>query len=399
MRPTTSLTSWLATIIFLLLSSINLTVAPAPPGPYKYWFNATCLAKDKRFQDYFDEMTFRAGSVSKKLKDPTDTDFHRVFHIIFKTKVDDEDNFFEMTEEADAWAGHDTVPMTGKDMVTEAMDALSVTWQYTSAREEANLRVYCDDLYVGAGSRYRPTISGQKLYDTVNDFYFELGEDAGGQHDCEAEDPSLAITGEVVNGRRQNSNVDWFVVMDLCQEMWINLMKVDERYGLRAPRSVKEMDQDRGGNGHLHGMAVVHAARQWPLLTLFHEWLHVPPFLGEDYPEPLTGETSGWEHVMGLTAKEAFHSPEAYTFLALWAALADLPAMEGRGGYTISRDWDNIDDEYKWTNSPGLRHGGHLQNEGYEGYAMAYRDLTGTRNLRDEQTREGEKISRSEDDL
>ena len=69
--------------------------------------------------------------------------------------------------------------------------------------------------------------------------------------------------------------------------------------------------------------------------------------------------------------------------LALWAALADIPVHEERGGYTIDREWAQLPDNMKYVDFE-YRHPNYplYENRGYRGNATAYRDLTGIRNIR-----------------
>ncbi|KAK0665211.1 hypothetical protein QBC41DRAFT_306344 [Cercophora samala] len=371
-------------ILWVLLVSTYAYAAPQPPpGGYRYWVSETCIRHDPNFMAYPREVRYQARSAASRLNDQSDTDFHNVFHAIFKTSVYTQDVYPYPPEYNHVWGPAENIPW---QIVRDTMFDLGNSWRSTDTRIDAHLRIYCDD-----GDRYELSANGQ-MWDTIEHFYRPAG--VGRVHTCkeQALHPCYGTTYTNWAIPEGESNVPWYSVIDICQNMWNAIAAIDAGRGgpVPNPRTIDRAQMAYGARERddMHNLPVLSLGlEQMPVQTLFHEWMHAMPFLGRDYPDA-QGMSGSWDHVITLSTAQALHAPEAYTYLGLWAALADMSPSgylddNGRGGgYTIDRFWGMRPDATKWDQNFPDENMGETDNPAFGGWITAYRDLTGNRNTR-----------------
>ncbi|KAK4160030.1 hypothetical protein QBC43DRAFT_360673 [Cladorrhinum sp. PSN259] len=369
--------------VLLLSCFTNVTFAqprqPRPRGgprpPFYYWFDDSCTAWDPNFDDWIQDIFYMARSAASRLRDNNDADFHNVFWAIFKIPRNDIRPIMRSQEAQFYWG--QPAGRAAYQYATETLDSLGRrgNWLRAGARQNANIRIYCDN-----GNRYDTSQAATRgeIYDreNVNWQRIQPGEL---WHQCTSGlmRPIGATTDNNMNPA-DDSTVAWYSIIDMCDFTFHGLEQIREAAGAYdVPRTFQELQQ---AYGDLHGYAVWELVRLWPSIVLFHEFLHAPPHWGLDTPGA-DRETGGWTHLMGLAYDQLFQAPEAWTQLGLLAALADLQPEQGQaGGYTIDRRWaTGINDVFKWQAWPGPNNMGIEDNFVYQGLVFAYRDITGTR--------------------
>ncbi|AEO66217.1 uncharacterized protein THITE_2128311 [Thermothielavioides terrestris NRRL 8126] len=322
-----------------------------------YWIDQSCHdAAGSNFDEYVIEARRWARRAYERLRNPKDTDFARVFNLIFKTPTTDK----TPCSKSFRWQqAHGLQPesewKSSYENVMSVLHDFAFNWARTSHREKADVRIYSAP---GGFSRWKPDLEHKHLYDPINHVWYHNGADVF--HTCQA----------FVSNKRPAR---------LPAGMVLSLDRLD-------PALVKRMTTgDSKGK-----LAAVGLFSPWLLSRLlFHEFMHASCYMLDDHLTDPEG-TSGWAYCMRRKKGRAASCAESLAMLGLWAALADLrPAGEPKGGFSVDRRWDQIpggwddeevfedDDEKekkrkqtkKWDpNWPG--------NGALKGEMVFYRDLT-----------------------
>ncbi|VBB76704.1 Putative protein of unknown function [Podospora comata] len=330
----------------------------------------------QNFMAYPREVLYQACSAAARLNDQLDFDFHNVFHVIFKASVCTQNTSRYCPEYDHAWGPTAGVPW---QIVSDTMFGLGNNWRSTDNRIDAHLRIYCDD-----GARYEHSANGQ-LWDTVEHFNRPAGD--GGVHACQEQTFHRCYVTHLHQLGDTGGRVRRAILLRHGHPS-----KPVERPRpagpVPTPRTIDraqmayggEREREREGGREkddMHNLPVFSLGlEQMPVQTLFHEWMHAMPFLGQDYPDA-RGMSGSWDHVITLFTEQALHAPEAYTYLGLWAALADLSPSgyldaNGRGGgYTIDRFWGIRPEETKWDQNFLEDNTGETDNPAFRGWIMA----------------------------
>ncbi|KAM7199262.1 hypothetical protein V8F33_004510 [Rhypophila sp. PSN 637] len=290
----------------------------------KYWIDESCHGiGEQDFDVYIREARYLAGRAAARLQRASDTDFARVFNVIYKTPKTDNDRFpppylYQLMH----GFGHEQDWRNVLDQTRAVLVDFSTNWRRTNRRQEADVRIYSD-----AGERWLPTSDPEaQFYDPINHIYLtgELEELYEGQ----------AFTSyrarEGVPGETPHR-----VTIDLCEMGW-------EGLETNAPISLGELHSVISSQD-LTQINIGDIGEHLITRLIFHEFMHCSAYGRDDAPGDNEGHTSGWEYCMRLTKSQACAGAESIAYLALAAGLAEMrPQNKTTGGFTIDRTWDAI---------------------------------------------------------
>ncbi|KAJ0119741.1 hypothetical protein J7T55_013945 [Diaporthe amygdali] len=312
-------------------------------GYYYYFIDATCdirtrnATRSNRCFDFFVRTAQHwARRAVERLQDNSDTDFARVFNVIFKTQKDDStplprsrrwQDRFRFQEERD-WIA--TI-----DHVTTVLSDFGNNWQRTDNRQEANLRFFSDNRKRWLDGGQDPMSQQDRCYDPVNHVWYTGNVDAlnhgqavgfdgiPGSQQFPDFDPDTEQHARQENPRRY--------VIDISNNAWNNICDWDLVLGSRGANF-----NDVTINDIISGsMARI----------IIHEVMHCFPYYLDDVSLQFSDgayETSSWEAVMNCKKGDAHRNAESIALLGLWAALADtIPRGSTNGGFTLDRGWDS----------------------------------------------------------
>lgn len=375
------------------------------------------------------EATFRrcqhwAQRAVERLNDPTDTDFARCFHVIFKTPKEDRELMPRSHNWLRVWANprtslpqnltnEGTDPLPVVDHVRRDLQSFATEWQRTGNRAQAEVRIHVRDR-----RRYREQDIEERrgrrrhyhLLDGANwmvagkgDNWAEEWNNVWDPKEDESIVPfaqtRLTTTESVIGTAPPNPHNINRTVIDFMDALWIN----------GGPAVYDNLQLDEQPDLWSRGICRFGDITQRMVeTTLIHEMMHTNRYrlmdIGQQERQrqglPIQ-QTGGWEHVQGLRKNEAYNSAEALAQLCLCAAMADLPKLRSLsrlGGFTMARDWDRLHGDYeitattprvgtewaagdKWLTrfgDPFSRSGGIIDNETIAGNMVFLRDITGT---------------------
>jgi hypothetical protein len=323
----------------------NATASPT----WLYWIDPSCDEVSKGdFEACLFEARYWAKRAYERLTSETDTDFARIFHILFKVPITD-DFRYPMSHLWQSVHGRhpQTQWRTSAEQVLGVLHNFAHCWRRTHDRQEADVRLYATDL---AHSRWLP-YGPDGAIDPVNHLVStetpaEMAEDNTATAVCDGK--WLPVEGE--NPRR--------TTIEMSPSLWIPLERTPPE---KAPGflTLRGMDPSVLLGGHdANGVEgadrvddgvdkQVHAPRlltSWKLAEdlipclLFHEFMHI--YLLTDFANSDDGRTSGWRLCMLRERGEAPVCAESLAMLGLWAALADMrPADKPSGGFSLHRWW------------------------------------------------------------
>ncbi|KAK4132090.1 hypothetical protein BT67DRAFT_484675 [Trichocladium antarcticum] len=332
-----------------------------------YWIDRSCNELGNGdVEAYITEARHWARRAYDRLRSRRDTDFARVFNVIFKTPKSDQVPYpkpslwrlLNGTQPKAEWVA--TI-----HHVLHLLHDFSHNWSRTPHREMADVR-----LYFNAGAKRWVSIADGRLYDPVNHVYNSSNWDD--LTDSEAV-TSFVLPCTPAPGRHENP-----------QRVTIDLLPPD--YSTPGDRfSLAQIDPDAIATLGIHGLTRAVLPR-----VLLHQFMRTRAYLLDDFPGD--DETAGWEYCMRRRKGEAAGCAESIAMLGLWAGLADMrPAGKKRGGFTMDRAWDLIpggwDDEHVLRDDEGegvIRDGGtgkwdvRLRGNGpVHGEVRFYEDMTG----------------------
>ncbi|KAK4210531.1 hypothetical protein QBC37DRAFT_292265 [Rhypophila decipiens] len=263
-----------------------------------YWIDPSCDGINKTdFDVYVREARALALRASQRLASPTDTDFARVFNLIYKTpkaataKYPAPENWYNING---LYNLHPNV-RAKKTVFKHVMDILTdfaTDWEKTDVREKAHVRIYND-----CGLRLKYYKDAKLSYDPVNDI-------------------SMVTDSEILPKN------------------------------LYTACTLKNLPPLLAGNTTTPALRMqVNKVSAFMITRLIaHEFMHTHPYGLTDGSAAGTGRyTAGWRHIMSETKDDVWPNAEAIALLIFAAGAADTrPQGKTKGGYTVARSWDSI---------------------------------------------------------
>ncbi|KUI53060.1 hypothetical protein VP1G_00451 [Cytospora mali] len=286
----------------------------------------------KQFKDFVQAAQHWARRAVERLQDRNDTDFARVFNIIFKTPKSNPTRWsnsrrwqmrYRMQSERD-W-------MPTIDHVVAVLSDFANNWTMTTNRQHAHVRFFSDDR-----ARFRRAPNGM-YYDTVNHVYYPDSENwedlrwgqAIGSSGVPGTDADLPHVNQRTRQSAMQENPNRYVI-DISTHAW---------------QGFTDWDQWLGRRGNFATVDLEHLISSSMTRLLLHEVLHAPPYLLDDSMRDVDdgSATSGWQAALQCKKGQAHRNAESLALLGLWAVLADtVPQGMARGGFSLDRNWDLI---------------------------------------------------------
>ncbi|KAK0723338.1 hypothetical protein B0T26DRAFT_642743 [Lasiosphaeria miniovina] len=285
-------------------------MAPQLPPPRKYWIDASCdQAAGGNFNKYIDEARHWAGRAAAKMTSPSDTDFARVFNVLFKTLVSDNVPFpppmlFQRMNDFVPENYWKSLPA----QVRRVLSDFANNWQRTTQRREADVRIYSD-----FGRRWRQLPSGEHI------------------------EPVNHVLNLCSDEEDENGDSEW-------SELWAGDAFVSHELpgGLLVPGEKHKRVLVSVFGPNVEKMKIDRIGQTLIARLIFHEMMHSVCYGLNDHDTDGMG-TAGWQYCMKLNKGAGATGAESLAYFGLWAALADArPAGQPRGGFTMHRSWDKI---------------------------------------------------------
>ncbi|KAK3300752.1 uncharacterized protein B0H64DRAFT_314110 [Chaetomium fimeti] len=290
---------------------------PNNPGSltWLYWMDPSCdNASNGGVEAHLSEARHWAKRAYERLTSRTDTDFARVFNIIFKVPVADPVRY-----PTGPWSQSIRGPQLPDEWRTSAEHVLGVLyhfahcWERTNERKKADVRIYATDL---AQSRWLP-IGTTDAFDPVNQLVYD--ETPASLHGDDEHDMASAVC-------------------DLRPGLWTPATgKFLTLRGLNPTLLLAQHNPPRRPTTGSGDPIVRNLVVDLMACTIFHEFMHV--YLLDDFAED-SGRSAGWGHCMLQKRGEAAVCAESLAVLGLFAALADMtPGGRPSGGFSLNRQW------------------------------------------------------------
>lgn len=273
--------------------------------PRYYYLDASM---DKDFDKIFSRARSWAASALKRLDDPKDSEFKKVFQNIFKTSVTDTQPMprspgFQPSQQGELQ------PLPVISHVRRELHSLAHGWIRTDKREEAEVRIHRNALqrYVQIGPSFHDPVNGMIPIDSnweENFRWIWSNWNAFVIRTRQEDDPKHQNSRRSVIDFTENAQTNW--------EHWVGI-------------SLHAYHVDLVMDGLLEHI-------------LIHEMMHCEAYGLLDFHNEL-GETSCWDLVARLTKGEAYICAESIAMLCLAAAVADsLPAgLDKTFKYTVTK--------------------------------------------------------------
>ncbi|KAK4150665.1 hypothetical protein C8A00DRAFT_36724 [Chaetomidium leptoderma] len=300
----------------------NTALQPAK----RYWIDVSCdEAAGGDFEQYIHEARHWARRAFERLSSASDTDFARVFNVLFKTPKTDttpcsKPSFWQQVngiQPEDQWQP-------------------SIEHARTDNREAADVRIYSSPAGLSRWKMMTP--HDDTLYDPINHIHLT--------GDWTNLTSSQAFISWVLPQQHPNNNIPGSEnphrsTIDICPSAWHPSGSSGSGGGIL---SLSQIDPALFTTTNITDLESPTTGTLLPRL-LFHEFMHTRAYLLDDHPHD-GGGTSGWGYCMRREKGEAAGCAESLALLGLWAALADLrPGPAGgttTGGFTVDRGWDLI---------------------------------------------------------
>ncbi|KAK0665572.1 hypothetical protein QBC41DRAFT_379227 [Cercophora samala] len=353
---------------FVLACFASAQPAP-PPAGWRYWIDPDCVTHDADFESYPLEVFYLARSAYKRLKDPADTDFKRIFWVLFKTKFDDATLYDYPT---DYTAVYGPKKGTAYDIALDALNHLATQWSNTTNRAEATVRIHCDNQ-----ERFQSYngLNNDVVWDTLDQ---RTIYSPGGIPACQRINGLVA---QVTRGAPHEFGDKPWCTMDFCNAIWTTLEKLDGiiNNGQSPAYRPRRLDKVQHLTAKQENVDFRVVSMQgigyaiYPAYVLMHEMFHTPPYFMMDYFDVMPNSaTGGWEYALRLTTAQALTCAETYEY--------------PHGGFTFDRRWEQQPDDLKWTATqipdPQMTNGVYY-NPIVFGALHSYGDITGEKNRRD----------------
>ena len=374
----------------------------------KYWIDQSChQACGGDFDVYVQEAFRLARLAATRLDSPQNTDFHRVFNVLFKTPT----NATEKYPRSEHWLkNHDLPkdpfpPTTIFERVKHNLANLGSVWEKTDVQAKANICLYADQL-----ARFKYSDYWGTWDDPVNGVALAPSWFNDGKGNPP---PNTYAIHTKRRGELTQSTIDFFPpsfqglsspwhAAPLDARLTIPDMDDGEAWELADSTDSESADSiDSEFVDIADSESEPEDDDNWEPVnmyldkclprTIIHEFLHSIWYSCED-----TGKLQGgdsWRYSMNLTKAQAFRDSEPHALLCVMAGLADVKRPgKNVGGFTVSRDWD----KQSGSNDLGTHHpmsgtGGEKwmpyipetpgsprrkQNPAYKGIIVYYKDIT-----------------------
>ena len=302
-----------------------------------YWIDSSCGGLFKlKFQNFIVEAQTLAGRAVERLESPTDTDFARIFNIIFKTPKTSTAEFplpdlwFELNGQKDM--DRELRPKKSiPDQVIETLKDFASDWEQTRDREKANVRIY---------NNTAKRITGDSFDGIWEDPINHL-KTCGDLEAARKEDNGITI-GECKGYKGPNGKENpKRCTIDILPSAW-------KASSSNLPLSVEGLKTWIAKTAipcYPVTLEMAKFAEAMMTLTVAHEFMHTHAYGFTDGTSTGLGgqETAGWAYIMKETKDMAYENAEAVALLIIAAGFADLrPHKETTGGFTLDRSWDSI---------------------------------------------------------
>ncbi|KAM7193051.1 hypothetical protein V8F20_008567 [Naviculisporaceae sp. PSN 640] len=276
-----------------------------------YYIDPSCDVDGNDFNTFITEAKYLARRAAERLQSPSDTDFARVFHILFKMPKTDTTlhtlpDLWHSLNKQDHLDAAQRPKRAVIDQVMYALRDFASDWQQTNNRAQAEIRIYHDDI-----SRWD--------YDEQEDFSADWTN-------------NVYANGDVTS---LPSNVQAFITTDRLEyppDGWS-----------ASVQALQAMINRIGVPGNPSTLNINDQATYMITRLIAHEWFHSTSYGFEDGSDATVcgAATSGWAHMMSEPRDQAWNNAEALALLIIAAGLAELrPYGETRGGFTIDRSVD-----------------------------------------------------------
>jgi hypothetical protein len=260
-----------------------------------YWIDRSCdEAAGGNFDAYIFEAQHWANRAYERLRSPSDTDFARVFNVIFKTPKTDtmpcsKPSFWQQVNgihPENEWK-------PSAHHVLAALHDFAHNWSRTPHREKADVRLYSNR----GLARWQPTPNGSR-YDPIN--HIHLTGDWANLTTGEA------FTSYLLPQHSPNPNENpRRVTIDICPSAW--------RKTAGSPLSLTHLNPTTMTTDP--NLTIADLSPTLLPRLLLHEFMHSRAYLLDDHPSD--GETSGWEYCMRRKKGEAAGCAESVAMLGL----------------------------------------------------------------------------------
>ncbi|KAK3941116.1 hypothetical protein QBC46DRAFT_432631 [Diplogelasinospora grovesii] len=292
-----------------------------------YFIDSSC---DEKVGGNFDRIVRECMRLSdlicRKITNPNDTDFARVYNVIFKTPKTDKQPFphsnFYIQQNG---------PHCRRERMTSLQHVLRVhldfahKWERTYCRERADVRIYCDN-----GRRWKMTRKKTTFVDPVNHMMM-VGDWAAL---VRGHGFTVVSTTKAPKGENPNR-----CTIDICDAAWDNSAFPD------YPRTLSELSQMTLPWRKILNLSklcnIDDLGNHLITRVVFHEFMHCSYYLLDDPPEGRP--SAGWAAVMAQKKGKAAATAESHAYFALFAGLSEIrPTNQPCGGYGMGRRWDRI---------------------------------------------------------
>ncbi|KAM7193891.1 hypothetical protein V8F33_007577 [Rhypophila sp. PSN 637] len=280
-----------------------------------YWIDPSCdekYGKNIKFDTYIVEARALARRALERLQSPTDTDFARVFNILFKTPKTATQKKYPLSELWHVMRGKSGLPDEQKTKVSIPEHVMATLadfaddWELTDDRKKAHVRVYADN-----GARMCVDAATGEMHDPIN-------------HIKLCNDP----TDYILKG------VSAQVIFNIPADQGPDKEENPERATEKRDMPGEPWKLEYGDIFFLVTYVVA--------LEFMHAIAYGFSDGSRTHNEAM-GDTAGWEYIMSEKKEICWHNADAMSLLMMAAGFADMrPYEETKGGYTIHRDWDKI---------------------------------------------------------
>lgn len=290
-----------------------------------YWIDGSCHgyfgigAAD--FDVYVQEAMRLARLTVARLNSPTDTDFARVWNVIFKAPKEDQTKF---PPSNDWYSTHrcqkdeEKDNKTALEHVKSYLEDFGHNWVRTSNRDEANVRIYSGPL-----SRFK--VDPERPDEWVDSDNLVVLPSDWAVNGVLVPPPTY---GAFMSDSYADKNV---ATMTICDLSWEGVMdQIPQTFDPTTFVISAEYKE----------LCIMDIEQGFLPRVILHEFMHYSQYACEDHD----GEVgSGWEHAIELKRCHAYQEADAIATLGYMAGMADvLQVGKTTGGWTLDRRWDDI---------------------------------------------------------
>ncbi|KAK4218884.1 hypothetical protein QBC37DRAFT_464571 [Rhypophila decipiens] len=309
-----------------------------------YWIDPSCNGKYGKKNIMFDSYICEARALAKRalerLESPTDTDFARVFNVLFKTPKTATQKKYPLSEFWHFMRGKPNLPLDKKTKVSIPEHVMATLadfasdWELTDDQKKAHVRIYADN-----GARFCVDAATGEMHDPIN-------------HIKPTSNPAdfmlMGVSGQVICNDLVNRGPDddenpERVIMDFYPNTWMGMTSKPP-----MPWSMRTRIQATASRGYSGEPLKL---EYWDIMnlvtsTVAHEFMHTYAYAfsdGSRTHNDASMATAGWQYIMSEKKEICWHNADAMALLMMAAGFADMrPYGETKGGYTLPRNWDKI---------------------------------------------------------